>query len=117
MRRRQASTPRRGYAVMLVFVFLILLLSVLGTTFRQLASVLRVEAARSRQIVRDEGSVQAAAKALTMLGNGPPPTDPYVVAVGVTTSAGARSYQITIASDPAATGQWTVYVIPAPSAP
>lgn len=102
---------------MLVLVFLLLLLSVMGTTFRQAGSVLRLEAARSNLVVRDQGSLRAAARALAMLENGPPPTDPYAVTLGVSTSAGPRSYRVTIASDPSGAGRWTVQVAPAPSGP
>jgi hypothetical protein len=112
---RRQGRRRRGYTVMLVLVFLILLLSLLGLTYRQAATVLRLEAARSKQILRDEGSLQATARAMAMLQNGPPPTDPFVVTLGVVTSAGGRSYQVTITSEPdAGTGRWKVTVVPAP---
>jgi hypothetical protein len=101
----------------LVSVFLLLLLAVLGATFRQTAAVLRVETARSNQVVRDQGSLRAAARALAMLENGPPPSDPYVVVLGVSTSAGPRSYQVTFASVPGLTDGWAVQVVPAPTGP
>jgi hypothetical protein len=103
--------------MLLVVVFLLLMLSLVGTTFRQMGSMLRMEAARSNVIVRDQGSLQAAAKALTMLENGPPPSDPYVITLGVMTSAGARSYQVTFASDPSGHNLWIVLVVPAPANP
>lgn len=102
--------------MMLVIVFLVLLLSLLGSTLRQAGSVLRVESARSRQILRDEGSLQAAARGVGMLeSSGPPISDPYVVTIAVLTSAGPASYQITFASDPSGPNQWTVQVVPAPN--
>ena len=115
MRPGRPELHRRGYTVMLVLVFLILLLSVIGLTYRQAASVLRLEAARSKQILRDEGSLQAAARAVAMLENGPPPTDPFVTTLAVSTSAGGRSYQVTFASEPTAgAGHWVIQVVPAP---
>jgi hypothetical protein len=117
MLRRGNRRARRGYALVLVSVFLLLLLAMLGATFRQTAAMLRVETARSNQVIRDEGSLRAAARALAMLENGPPPADPYVVVLGVSTSAGPRSYQVTFASTTSATGGWSVQVVPAPGGP
>lgn len=103
--------------MMLVLVFLLLMLGMVGTTFRHVGSVLRVEAVRSNQILRDEGSLRAAARGVAMLENGPPPTDPYAVTLGVTTSAGPRSYLVTVRSDGAGANQWVVHVVPAPADP
>jgi hypothetical protein len=101
----------------LVLVFLLLLLAVVGTTFRQAGAVLRLEAVRSAQVLRDEGSLRAVARCVAMLENGPPPTDPYAVTLGVSTSAGPRSYVVTIASDPSGANLWTVNAVPAPAGP
>jgi hypothetical protein len=100
--------------MVLVVVFLVLISALLGMTFRDVAAVLRVEAARSRQVLRDEGGLKAATQGVAMLQSGPPPSDPYAVTVGVATSAGLRSYTITIASDPSTSGQWVVHAAPAP---
>lgn len=96
---------------MLVIVFLVLLLSLLGLTYRQIASALRVEAVRSKQIFRDQGSMQAAAQALALLESGPPATDPYSYNITVTTNTGSQTYTVVIAS--AGTGQWAVTASPA----
>lgn len=52
---------------MIVLVFVILFLAMLGTAWRQLGSVLRIETVRAKQMTRDQGSLKAAAKALRML--------------------------------------------------
>lgn len=101
---------RRGYALMLVLVFLMLLVSLLGLTYQQIAAVLRVESYRSRQTLSDQGCLGAAAQALAQLESGPPPTDPYVFAATVETSLGTRYYTVTIASE--GTNLWAVQVSP-----
>lgn len=101
---------RHGYAMTLVLVFLILLLSVLGVTFRQLATVMRMEAYRSSQIVNSQASLTAAAQGLTLLQQGSPPSDPYSFEVNVTTALGTSSYTVVIAS--AGVNQWTVSASP-----
>lgn len=117
MMRPRRGTPRRGYSMMLVVLFLIIMMSMIGATYRQVGSVLRIEAAHTRQILRDEGALLAAARGVKMLEDGPPPTNPYVVNLGITTSAGSRTYQLTFTSDPSGTNRWTLEVIPAPSTP
>ena len=104
---------RRGYTVLVVLAFILILLSMLGVAFRRTASVLRVSAARSNWILHDEGCMRAAAQAVATLENGPPPTDPYTISpIEIDTSAGTRSYQATISSDPDVSGQWVVSVEP-----
>jgi hypothetical protein len=112
MRATRSLPARRGYSLMLVLVFLVLLLSMLGMTGRQLASALRVEVARSRQVVRDEGSLRAVAGALAALEAGPLPSQATVSVVPVATSAGQRWYAVTVT--PMGGGQFSV--IAAPSA-
>jgi hypothetical protein len=100
---------------MLVMVFLVLLLSMLGMTYRQVASALRIEMARSRQIIRDEGSMQAVAGALAALQAGPLPTQPTVTVVPIATSVGLRSYVVTVT--PMGGSQFSVNATPAPPGP
>ena len=52
---------------MIVLVFVMLFLAMLGTAWRQLGSVLRIETVRAKQMTRDQGSLKAAAKALRLL--------------------------------------------------
>jgi hypothetical protein len=65
MNRRQSA--RRGYALMLVIVFLVLFLAMLGIAWRQVASVLRVETVRAVQARRDQGCLLAAIQVMHML--------------------------------------------------
>jgi hypothetical protein len=108
---RSCPSPRRGYALMLVLVFVVLFLAVLGVAYRQTASVLRVETVRARQAQRDQGGVVAVARGLALLETGLPPSDPYVCAVTVSTSAGPSTYTVTFASE--GPGAWSVRATPA----
>ncbi|MFI5460973.1 MAG: hypothetical protein ACHRXM_36655 [Isosphaerales bacterium] len=115
MNANSSVSTRRGYALMLVLVFLVLLLSVLGLAYRQIATVLRVEAYRSRQVVNDQGSLMAAAQGLALLENGLPPSAPYCVVVSVGTSLGPRSYTVVIASEGG--NFWSVSAVPTATGP
>jgi hypothetical protein len=115
MKVHPSTRPRTGYATMLVLGFMVLLLSILGLTYRQIAAVLRVEAARSNQVICDQGSMQAVAQAMSLLENGPPSSDPYSYQVAIMTSAGQRNYTVMIAS--AGTGLWSVTASPSQSGP
>jgi hypothetical protein len=100
------KTPRRGFAMMLVLVFIVLFMAMLGVACRQTASALRIETVRASQIERDEGSMHAVARGLALLESGLPPADPYECAVEINTSIGLRSFTVTFASDGA--GNWSV---------
>jgi hypothetical protein len=93
------NRPRAGYAMMLVVVFLVLILSLSSVAFRNLGTALRIESARAVTQVRDEGSLQAAARGLAVLQTGLPPTDPYVAGVTIETSTGTRNFSVTFASE------------------
>jgi hypothetical protein len=79
---------------MLVLVFLVLFLTLLGTAYRGVAAVLRVESVRALQLQRDEGSTQAVARALALLETGLPPTDPYECGVTIETSTGPCAFTV-----------------------
>jgi hypothetical protein len=92
-----------------------LLLTLLGTNFRQAASVLRRESAQSRQILRDEGPLRAAGAGVRLLQNGPPASDPFLTRLSVATSSGPRRYVVTLTSEPErGANHWSVSVTPAP---
>jgi hypothetical protein len=119
MTRSRKRASRRGYAMLLVVIFLVLLLSLLGATYRQLGSVVQVEAARSTAILGDQGCMQAAAQALAGLeANGPPSLSTTVSTFAITLSTGqTRHYQVTYIQNPTVTTEWTVSVQPAPGSP
>jgi hypothetical protein len=87
-------STRRGYAMVVVLVFLALMLSMLAVSQRRLGSVLRVESGFVDAEARGDRA-RAMGKALDVLWTGPPPSDPYVCSTVVETSAGAKSYTIT----------------------
>jgi len=106
----RAGTPKRGYAMVMALVFIALLLSIYSVAYRQVAAALRIETARTLQRQRDEGSLQALARGLTLLETGLPPEDPYVCAVTIGTSTGERSFTVTFTSE--AEGRWCVHAAP-----
>lgn len=110
---RITSTRRPGYAMMLVLVFIVVFLAVLGVAYRQTAAALRLESVRSQQVRRDEGSVHALARGVTLLETGLPPANPYLCAVTLNTSSGPRTYTVTFTSEGGT--NWAVHA--APSAP
>jgi hypothetical protein len=107
------NTRRSGYALLLVLLFVVLLLSLYSLAYRTIAASLRVETARSLVNRRDEGSVQAAARGLSLLETGLPPTDPYACGVTIETSRGPRSFTVTFTSEAGPTA-WSVAAAPTP---
>jgi hypothetical protein len=99
--------------MMLVLIFLVVLLTLLGVVFRRMAGLLRTETVHCVQIQRDEGSIHALGRALSLLETGLPPTSPYVCGVTLPTSSGPRA--ITVKFTQTGTATWTVHA--APTAP
>jgi hypothetical protein len=58
---------RRGYALLLVMVFVVLFTAVLGVAWRRVISALRIEHVSEVRRQCDQGSVQALAKAVEVL--------------------------------------------------
>jgi hypothetical protein len=65
MSRRRSN--RRGYALMLVIVFVVLFTAVLGVAWRRVASALRIEHVSDVRKQCDKGSIQALAQAMRVL--------------------------------------------------
>ena len=82
---RNAIPVRRGYAMVIVLMFIVLFLAMLGVVCRELAGALRVESLHAIEVQRDEGSIQALARALALLETGLPPTNPYVCGATIDT--------------------------------
>jgi len=101
---------RRGYAMMLVLVFIVMILSLYGLSFRYLTAVLRTETTRTLRTQRDEGAIQALAVGLELLETGFPPTDPYVCAVSLVAADTKRSFTVTFRSESDDT--WSVRAAP-----
>jgi hypothetical protein len=110
--RRSIPTARRGYAMAAVIIFLALMLALVAICQRELATVLRIKRARAQVEQRDEGAVDALARALQLLETGLPPSDPYVCGTDEETPVGVQSYTVTFTS----TGidQWAVAAVPTP---
>ena len=102
---RDAANQRRGYAMMLVLMFIVLFLALLGVVYREVASALRIESLHSLQVRRDEGSVQAMARALALLDSGLPPANPYVCGVTIDTPGGPEALTVTFTTEDGVTWQ------------
>jgi hypothetical protein len=104
-------TPRRGYALLLVLVLVVLFSALWGVAYRQIAAAVRVEAVNVQQTQRDQGSTEAVAMGLTLLETGAPPLPwPYSCAVTLNTPAGPISYTVTFTSE--GPSQWAVSAFP-----
>lgn len=113
MRADARPARRRGYAVMLASVFIVIMLSLWSVAYRQSAAALRVEVNRSLRLRRDEGPTQAVARALALLETGWTPEDsPSSYGIGVVTQGGERSYTITFTD--LGGGLWSVSAAPTP---
>jgi len=108
-RRIPSRSARRGYTMIVVLVFLTLMLSALAVTQRRLSSVLRVESGFVNAESRGDRA-RAMGRALDVLWTGRPPSDPYICATIVQTSAGPISY--TISYDQKGGKHWKVLVEP-----
>lgn len=60
-------SPRRGYSLTVVLIYLMLLFALWSTVYRSSASLLRIESARLLNNNRNEGAVNALAKAVRLL--------------------------------------------------
>ena len=110
---RCKRSARRGYALMTVSVFLVLMLAMTGVVHRHLSSALRIEKARVQAEQRDEALIHALAKAMELLETGVPPSDPYVCGTTVDTSQGLESITVTFANE--ISEIWSLHA--APTAP
>lgn len=106
----KSRPPRRGYAMLLVLVFITLVLSVYGVSNRYMATALRVETARTLQELRDEGSMHALARGLTLLETGLPPSESYTCGVTISTSEGPLPYTVIFTLEKE--GIWLVHARP-----
>ena len=103
--------------MVLVIVFLLILLSTLGLAYRQMATTLQLEEARTRQIDFEQGGLKLTLLGLSML-EAPMSTTSFATAQTYMTSSGPKTYTLTlqqVSVDPV-TGNdvWTVSVTPLP---
>lgn len=102
--------PRRGYAMVLVLVFIGLMLTFYSVAYRHVGAAIRAETIRTLQSERDNGCITAIARGLTLLETGLPPSNPYVCATSVGTPPDERSFTVTFNS--AVEGTWRVHAAP-----
>jgi hypothetical protein len=107
---KKALSKRGGYALLIVLAFVLLFVLVLGVAYQQMQSALLVESVLLEEAQRDEGSVAAVARGVTLLETGLPPSDPYVCGVTIQTTTGPRDYVVTFTSN--GSGAWTVEAAP-----
>jgi hypothetical protein len=120
-------TPRSGYTLTVVLVFLILLFALWSTVYRTTASLLRIETNRTLQQTRDQGAMNALAQAIQLLQYSAPfdTTNPgrtqftYGIQVTVTNPAGGcETSNFTVEYTPApaqGTNCWQVQITPGTS--
>jgi hypothetical protein len=96
--------------MLLVLVFIATTFLLFAMAHRQMDAALRLETARVHRDDRDQGSVQAVARGLTLLETGLPPTSPYVCCVAIGTPPDDRLYTVTFTL----TGEdtWSVHAAP-----
>ncbi len=107
---RTKRSARRGYALMTVSIFLVLMLAMTGVVHRHLSSTLRIEKARIQGQQRDEALMHALAKALELIETGLPPSDPYICETTIDTSQGLESITVTYTNE--LNEIWSVHAAP-----
>ncbi len=107
---RARSCTRRGYALVMVVVFLTLFLSALALSQQRLASSLRLEKIQALRVERDQGSIQAMAQVMALLETGVPPSSPYLCIVPVDTPEGTRNFTATLSL--VSVNRWKITVAP-----
>jgi hypothetical protein len=112
-RKNPVRSRRRGYALLAVLLFLAVSLIFIGVGQRRISSQLQLERARMEVEDFNEGPIQAAAKALSLLETGFPPSDPYECGVTLSTDAGQRVFSVRFVQSDA--DQWTIQVAPVDS--
>jgi type II secretory pathway component PulJ len=116
---------RRGYALMLVMIFVVLFGAVLGVAWRRVASALRIEHVREVRTQCDKGSIQALAAAMQVLetrlrlgADGVARIDGATAAsVSYKKSVDGRWYLVGFTRDNAGGADWTVSVTVASEEP
>ena len=103
--------------MVMVLVFIALLLTFYSVAYRHVAAALRVETARTLRRDRDEGSIHAVARGVTLLETGLPPSNPYVCEATIGAPPDERFFTVTFASE--VEGIWSVHAAPTewPDAP
>ena len=99
--------PRRGYAMVLVLVFIALLLTFYSVAYRHVAAALRVETARTLRRQFDEGAIHAVARGVALLETGSP-SNGYECR----TMINERAFTVTFTEKAGEEGVWLVHAAP-----
>jgi hypothetical protein len=113
-----ASRPnRRGYALMLVVIFIALFLTILGLAWRQTSSLLRVGTIRAIQMQRDQGCLPAAIQGIHYLeicqANSTTPSSPQVYLI----NGFSNTFTVTFTLEATSGGSktWSIVAVPTPT--
>jgi hypothetical protein len=118
---KAAPSRRRGFALMLVVMEMLLLLALWGVAYRQLASAMRLVNVLAK--TQPSGTPQLAnkpvARALILLETGDPPGDAYVCGVAIQGTGGPAYFLVSFTpaegslspGAPSGSKQWTVHSI------
>ncbi len=118
--KAQRPRRRRGFALMLVVMEMLLLLALWGVAYRQLASAMRLVAvlSKSQPSGTPQLSFKPVVRGLILLETGDPPGDAYVCGVVIQDTDGPHYFQVsfTPANGSGSTNsdgstQWTVHSI------
>jgi hypothetical protein len=123
------ASLRRGYALTVVLIFLILLFALWSTVYRTTATLLRIESNRALQQSRDSGAMNALAQAIQLLQYSAPqdPANPgrtvftygaqiSVPAIGAAGGCTTSDYTIVFTARPdLGPARWQVQVSPGSS--
>jgi Tfp pilus assembly protein PilX len=124
MIRSRVTEARRGYALTVALIFLILLCALWSTVFRTTSSVIRIETNRLLQQSRDQGALNALARAIQLLQYSKPAdsSNPgrtqftYGIAVTVVSVGGGcqtSDYTVSYTSRPdLGPNRWQVQILP-----
>lgn len=108
MKPRDRKASRRGFAMILILVFLTVILGIWGVVGRHTASMLRIEQARADRVERDAAKA-AFAHAVASLEAGEPRKSPFIRKIK---GRGERWFTVVFVRDPNEPKVWTVSVTP-----
>lgn len=103
---------RRGYAMIMVILFLVLFMGLWGQATSQIASMIRIEEARMRRVKKDATLYPAAnslARGFAALEVGFPPSTPYACTL---VASDGTPMILTFERDADNTDEWVVSAVP-----
>lgn len=101
---------RSGLAMLLVLALILTVGATSATAFRYLAAAARSEHRIEEQDIYDTGALAVAARGLSLLETGQPPSIPYSCKTTAVVHGDVAYFRLTYSSDVA--GEWQLDVIP-----